>query len=318
MKVAIAQIAPVFLDKAKTLRRVVARIGEAAQQGCRLVCFGETLVPGYPVWLSRTGGAKFDDTDQKRMHGHYLREAVVPEQGDLDGVCAAAAADGIAVVLGIAEKPEDRGGHSIFCSAAHIDADGKIASIHRKLVPTYEERLAWASGDGAGLVANEVGPFKVGALNCWENWMPLARQALYAAGVDLHVMLWPGAERLTTEITRFVARESRSYVVSACGFIRENDLPTTLPMRDRIARPNEVLYDGGSCIAGPDGNWVIPPLAGREELLVAELDPTLVLQERQSFDPAGHYSRPDVLQLRVNHKRQSAVDELDDDEEAGD
>jgi len=312
VKVAIAQIAPVFLDRAATLTKVVERVREAAGQDAALVAFGETLVPAYPAWISRTDGARFESDEQKALHARYLDQAVVPERGDLDAVCDAAREGGVAVILGVAERAADRGGHSLYCSRVFIDTDGRIASVHRKLMPTYEERLAWGVGDGAGLVTHRVGPFTVGALNCWENWMPLARAALYAAGEDLHVMLWPGDRRLTEDITRFVARESRSFVVSASAIIREQDVPADVPMRDRIAPPGDVLYDGGSAIAGPDGRWIVEPVVGEERLIVADLDHAHVQRERQSFDPVGHYARPDVLRLEVDRRRQTAATWLDD------
>ena len=276
---------------------------EAAAAGCRMVAFGETLVPGYPVWLSRTGGARFDDPDQKRLHARYLEQAVVVERGDLAPVAEAAAEGGLAVVLGVAERPPDRGGHTLYCSRVFLGADGRVLSVHRKLMPTYEERLAWGAGDAAGLVTHPVGPFTVGALNCWENWLPLARAALHAAGEDLHVMLWPGSRGLTEDLTRFAAREGRSFVLSAASLLREQDLPADLPLRDTLAAPGELLYDGGSCAAGPDGEWLLPPVTNEEGLFTVELDPARVLEERQNFDPSGHYARPELLRLLVDRRR---------------
>lgn len=307
MHVAIAQFAAPFLDRSGALAQIVDRITAAAEAGAELVCFGEAVVPGYPVWLCRTDGAAFDDPLQKRLFARYSREAVCVEDGDLDPVCRAAAANGVAVVLGFVERPTDRG-HSLYCSRAIIGARGedagRVLSVHRKLVPTYEERLVWGSGDGAGLVTHRVGEFRVGALNCWENWMPLARTALYQAGEDLHVMLWPGCLRLTSDITRFAAREGRSYVISASAIIRPSDIPAEtpelLPLRESDER---FFYDGGSCIASPDGTWLVEPVVGREELIVADLDLNRVREERQNFDPAGHYARPEVLGLRVERGR---------------
>ncbi|MEM7623997.1 MAG: carbon-nitrogen hydrolase family protein [Planctomycetota bacterium] len=339
MKVGIAQMAPVFLDRRATLAKVEVWIADAGALGCELLAFGEALVPAYPVWLDRTDGARFESDYQKQMHARYLEQGVAipaadprissgtPQSGtvgsepgtpggDLAGVCEAAAAHGVAVVLGVAERALDRGGHSLFCSRVFIggrgDDAGRVLSVHRKLMPTYEERLCWAPGDGAGLVTHRVGAFTAGALNCWENWMPTARAALYAQGEDLHVMLWPGAARLTRDLTRFVAREGRSFVVSAGALIREQDLPADLPDREGIASPGEVLYDGGSCIAGPDGKWVVEPVVGEERLITAEFDHATVLAERQNFDPAGHYARPDILSLTLDRRRHVALQTRND------
>lgn len=309
MRVAIAQISPVFLNRSATLEKAVAAVKHAAAGGARLVAFGETLIPAYPLWLSRTDGARFDAADQKELHARYLRESVDIDAGHLDPLRDAARDANLSVVVGIAERPRDRGGHSIYCSCVFIDESGDVRSIHRKLMPTYEERLSWGIGDGAGLVTHCVDEFTVGALNCWENWMPLARAALYARGENLHVAIWPGCKRLTQDITRFIARESRSFVLSASSIIRAADIPRDIPHRSRIVRDEqELLYDGGSCIAGPDGEWIIPPLVDREDMLFADLSIDRVLAERQSFDPVGHYARPDVLRLSVNRRRQSTND----------
>ncbi|MFN0137797.1 MAG: carbon-nitrogen hydrolase family protein [Phycisphaerae bacterium] len=308
MRFAVAQVSPVFLDRLATTQKAANSIRAAAAKGAKLVAFGETLIPAYPLWLSRTDGARFEAADQKELHALYLRESVNIDRGDLAPLCDAACDCRIAVVVGIAERATDRGGHSIYCSCVFIAADGQIKSVHRKLMPTYEERLAWAIGDGAGLVTHAVGEFTVGALNCWENWMPLARTALYAAGENLHVAIWPGCKRLTEDITRFIAREGRSFVISASSIIRGSDIPTNTPQRSRIvASESELLYDGGSCIAGPDGAWIVEPVVGREELIVADLDLTRVYEERQSFDPVGHYARPDVLRLSVSRERQGGL-----------
>jgi nitrilase len=308
----LAQLAPIWLNRNKTLDKMLNYAQDAATRGCNLVIFGEALLPGYPFWLELTDGARFNNHVQKEIHAHYMMDAVCLEQGHLEPLCTLAKQHQLAMYVGIIERPLDRGGHSLYCSLVYIDAHGNIASVHRKLMPTYEERLAWSIGDGHGLQVHSLGAFQVGGLNCWENWMPLARTALYALGEDLHVAVWPGSERNTDDITRFIAKESRSFVASVSGLMRRTDIPTETPHSAQIigAAP-EVLANGGSCLAAPDGSWVIPPFTNEEKLVTATIDHAQVRQERQNFDPAGHYARPDVTQLIVNRKRQSTLDLVD-------
>jgi len=305
----LAQIAPVWLDRDATLAKIVARIEEAAERECNLVVFGEALLPGYPFWVELTDGARFNDKVQKEIHAHYLDQAVQIEAGHLDQVRALAAKHKLAVYLGTIERPMDRGGHSVYCSLVYVDPQGEIGSVHRKLMPTYEERLAWSIGDGYGLRVHPLGAFTVGGLNCWENWMPLSRTALYAQGEDLHVAVWPGNLRNTDDITRFIAKEARSFVSSVSGLMRKEDIPEDFPHRDIVLENcSDVLADGGSCLSGPDGEWIIEPQVGEETLAVATIDQARVREERQNFDPSGHYSRPDVTRLVVNRQRQSLAD----------
>jgi nitrilase len=308
LTVGLAQIAPVWLDREHTLAKVVAAAEEAAALGCRLVAFGEALIPGYPFWLERTGGARFNDPRQKEMHARYMDQAVQVEAGHLDPLCAVAAAHEMAIISGIIERPPDRGGHSLYATLIHISAQGEIINTHRKLMPTYEERLAWSPGDGHGLRVFKLDPFTVGGLNCWENWMPLPRAALYAQGEDFHVAIWPGSLRNTQDITRFIAVEARSYVLSVSALMRPGDFPADTPMLDEILdNCPPFLANGGSCLAAPDGSWVIEPLIEQEIVMSAGIDHRRVREERQNYDPAGHYSRPDVTQLLVNRRRQSTV-----------
>lgn len=310
--VGLAQIAPVWLDRERTLAKILESIHAAAEDQCRLVAFGEGILPGYPFWIERTDGARFNSPLQKEIHAHYLANAVQIEAGHLDQVCRLAKQRELAVMLGCIERPADRGGHSVYASLVYIDARGVIQSVHRKLMPTYEERLTWAPGDGHGLRTHRLGAFTVGGLNCWENWLPLARAALYGQGEDLHVAVWPGSVGNTKDITRFMALEGRSYVLSVSGLMRVSDIPAGTPHHSIIAAgSSETLASGGSCIAGPDGEWLVAPVANEERLIVATLDHKRVREERQNFDPAGHYARPDVLQLRINRTRQSTVSLVD-------
>lgn len=312
LKVAMAQLAPVWLNKTETLKKVEDAISKAANNGAELIVFGEGLVPGYPFWLALTGGAEWNTDVNKTLHAHYVLNSVTIENGDLDSICKLCAKHNIATYLGIIERPLDRGGHSIYASLVYIDQQGEIQSVHRKLQPTYDERLTWAPGDGNGLRVHSLKEFTVGGLNCWENWMPLPRAALYGQGENLHIAVWPGSDHNTKDITRFIARESRSYVISVSSLMRIDDFPKDTPYIDDIlANSPKQLANGGSCIAGPDGEWVVEPILHEEDVFYASLDFNQVLKERQNFDAVGHYSRPDVTQLTVNRERQSTI-KIDD------
>ena len=309
LKVGLAQISPIWLDKQKTLQKVSDYVSQAGDLDCDLVVFGEALLPGYPFWLSFTKASIFNSKMQKEIHAHYVKNGIQIEKGDLDELCHLAKAKKIAIYLGVMERAANRGGHSLYCSLVYIDKSGEIKSVHRKLQPTYEERLCWAQGDGHGLQVHSIPPFTVGGLNCWENWMPLSRTALYGMGEDLHIAVWPGAVRNTTDITRFIAQESRSYVISVSGLMRKEDIPVDFPHYKHIyENAPKIMADGGSCIAGPDGEWIIEPIADEEGLFVKILDFQKVLEERQNFDPVGHYSRPDVTKLILNRDRQSILE----------
>lgn len=308
LRVGMAQIAPVWLDKNRTIEKVLDQIESAGKNHCDLLVFGEGLLPGYPFWIGLTDATQFDSKLQKELHAHYARNAIQIETGELDSICELSKKYKMAIYIGIIERAIDRGGHSLYCSLVYINADGKIDSVHRKLQPTYDERLTWSPGDGNGLRVHQLKQFSVGGLNCWENWMPLPRAALYGLGENLHIAVWPGSDYNTRDITRFIARESRSFVVSVSSLMRKEDFPEDTPhLEEILKKAPKILANGGSCIAGPNGEWVIEPVIEKEGLIFHDIDFNKVLEERQNFDPAGHYSRPDVTRLVVNRERQSTV-----------
>jgi nitrilase len=313
LKIGMAQIAPVWLNKTKTIDKIKSFIIDAGLKKCELIVFGEGLLPGYPFWLSLTNGSEFNSTVQKEIHAHYIRNAIQIEAGELDDICHLAKKYNIAIYLGIIERAKNRGGHSLYCSLVYINAKGMIKSVHRKLQPTYEERLTWSPGDGHGLQVHDLKSFCVGGLNCWENWMPLSRTALYGLGENLHIAVWPGSVRNTTDITPFIAKESRSFVVSVSSLMRIEDFPKDTPHLEKILnKAPKIMANGGSCIAGPDGEWIVAPISEKEGLFTSVIDFNKVLEERQNFDPVGHYSRPDVTKLIVNRERQSVVNFIGD------
>ena len=308
LKVALAQISPVWLNKEKTIEKIEKSIVDAAKDNCELIVFGEALLPGYPFWLALTEGASWDLKVNKEIHAHYVRNSITIEKGELDSVCALAKEYKIAVYLGVMERAHNRGGHSIYASLVYINEKGIIKSVHRKLQPTYDERLTWAPGDGNGLQVHPLKEFTVGGLNCWENWMPLPRTALYGLGENLHIAVWPGSDHNTKDITRFIARESRSFVISVSSLMAKSDFNDNVPHVEKILEESpEILANGGSCIASPNGEWLVEPVLYKEGLIIETLDFNRVLEERQNFDCVGHYSRPDVTKLHVNRERQSTV-----------
>lgn len=305
MKVAAAQFAPVYLDRDATLDRVLDVMGDAAAAGVTLIAFPETFVPGYPSWADHTDASSFDDPDQKAAFSRYLDQAVDISRGDLDTVVTVAAQLGVFVYLGVAERSVSGG--SIYASLVAIDPTAGIVGVHRKLKPTFGERLVWADGDGAGLIAHDVaspdGAVRVSGLNCWENWMPLARAAMWAQGPQIHVATWPGSTATSIDATRFAAMEGRVFVVSAGAVLRSSDVPDDFPLLDQMLREQDTWASGGSMIVAPDGRTIAHAPDGEESLLIAEIDLSEVREARHNFDPAGHYSRPDVFQLTVDRQR---------------
>ncbi len=308
LQVALAQIAPVWSNKKKTFDKIKDTMLQAVKEKAQLIVFGEGLLPGYPFWLALTDGAQWDLKINKSLHAHYAQNAVNIEDGDIEDLCVLAKEHTMAVYLGVIERATNRGGHSLYCSLVYINEQGTICSVHRKLQPTYDERLTWASGDGNGLQVHPLEGFTLGGLNCWENWMPLPRAALYGMGENVHCAVWPGSDHNTKDITRFIARESRSYVISVSSLMNKTDFPKDTPyIEELLAAAPEQLANGGSCVANPDGSWLIEPQVNIEGVFCAEILLDRVYEERQNFDPVGHYSRPDVTQLHINRERQSTV-----------
>ncbi len=302
MRIAAAQTAPAWGDPAATAEKITEWIARAAGEGVDLVAFGEVFLSGYPFWVARTDGARWDAADQKEAYAFYLEAAVRLDGPEIGRITEAVKDLGVFTYLGIAERSASGG--TVYATLIAIDPEAGVVSAHRKTMPTYEERLVWGTGDGHGLRVHATAGMRVGGLNCWENWTPLARHSLYAQGIDLHVAAWPGSVGLTQDITRFIAKEGRCFVLSAGALLTAGDIGAEFPLRDAaLAGGEEWLYDGGSAIAGPDGAWVIEPVARNEGLVIADIDLGAVRAERQNFDPAGHYFRGDIFGVTVDRRR---------------
>lgn len=305
MRVSAVQRAPAYLDRVATLEIVVDTIREAAGQGSELVAFPETFVPGYPVWTDFTHASYFDHPLQRAAYAQYLDASVDVARGDLDPVVAVSREVGVFVYLGIAERSASGG--SVHCSLVAIDPEHGVVSVHRKLKPTFGERLVWADGDGHGLVAHRFRGAMVSGLNCWENWMPLARTALYAQGAEVHVAAWPGSPGASHDVSRFIAREGRMFVVSSGAVLHAEHVPEHFALRDALLAEGDRFSSGGAIIVAPDGTVLAEAEPDDDCLLTADLDLGLVREQRHNFDPTGHFARPDVFDLTVDRRRSTSV-----------
>lgn len=313
LRIALAQASPVWGDPLATAQRATALIAEAAGAGARVIAFPETFLGGYPFWPSRSHGAAFEDPGQRAAFGWYLEQAVVADGPELALIADACAAHGVFAFVGAAERGAGVGHGTVYCSIAAIDPARGLVGMHRKLVPTHDERMVWGRGDGAGLRTHEVDGVRIGALSCWENWMPQARHALYADGEDVHLGLWPGSRELTRDISRFIALEGRVYSLAAGGVLAFDQLPADFPLRDAIAAwPEPTPFDGGTAAAAPDGAWIVEPRADGPGLSLVDIDLSVVRGARLTFDAAGHYARPDVFRVAVDRTRQDAAVFVDD------
>jgi nitrilase len=295
--VACAQVEPAVLDREATLDRLESVAAEAAAKGAELVVFPETFVPAYPSSAWAKAFAGWQDPRAKQTFARLAQESVAVGSAAERRIAAAAKELGVWIVTGVNEVEPERPG-TIYNTLLYHSPAGELPLHHRKLVPTNHERLVWGQGDGRCLHAVETGFGRVGGLICWENYMPLARVALYESGVEIYVASTADDGDAWQPTLVHIARESRAYVVAPAHFQRESAYPDDFPLRDEIAGAG-TIGRGGSAILAPDGSYLAGPLYDEEGILYAELDPARLLAERQRFDPVGHYSRPDVLQLTV-------------------
>jgi nitrilase len=298
--VAAAQISPVFTDRAATVAKACSVIREAAARGAKLVVFPEAFVPCYPFWVWHVPAG--DTRTLRALYTELLENAVAVPGETTDALCAAARESAIAVAIGVNEINIEGSGTTLYNSMIYISADGNIAGTHRKLIPTAGERLVHAQGDGSTLDAFDLGFARVGGLICWENYMPLARFAMYAAGVEIYVApTWDRGEPWISTL-RHIAKEGRCYVVGCCSAVRREDVPERLRFTDA-----EWINPGDSAIVNPDGKFVVEPVHERQEIVYGEIDPSLLRGPRYQLDVAGHYGRPDVFQLTVDRGKRPII-----------
>jgi nitrilase len=300
--VAIVQHPPAMYDRAETLRRAVGWVDEAAKAGAGLIVFPETFVPGYPDWVWRVPPENYKLN--AAVFSHLLAGSIDLASDDLKPLQDAAARHSATIVCGIDERNGAYSGTTLYNTIVTIGQDGSILNRHRKLMPTNPERMVWGIGDGSGLRVVDTPSGRVGGLICWENYMPLARYALYAQGVHIYVATtWDQGDGWLATM-RHIALEGRCWVLGSGSAIRFSDVPADFPFRDEIYADvkEKWMNSGDSVVVNPFGEIVAGPMHEAQGVLYAECDPAKAIAARRTLDTAGHYSRPDVFELKINRE----------------
>ena len=300
--VGIVQARPVSMNLDASIALAEDLIRQAAREGAKLIVFGETWLPGYPAWLDHSPhAALWNHEPTKNVFAQLRRNSIVVPCKETNRLGEVARQYSIVLVIGVNERVEEGAGNgTLYNSLLTFGADGTLLNHHRKLVPTYTERLVWGQGDGAGLEAVTTANGRVGGLVCWEHWMPLARQAMHTSGEDIHVAVFPTVHEMHQIASRHYAFEGRCFVLAAGLIMKAGDLPAQLMTAEVGAKPETLLLRGGSCIIAPNGSYVVEPVFDEETIITAELDLTLIDKEKMTLDVTGHYFRPDVFDFKLN------------------
>lgn len=302
VKVAVVQAAPVLFDWQATVDKTCRLIREAAEKGARLVLFPEAFIPAYPwgLYFGTVIGRR-DPAGRRDWYRYWANSIDVP--GPATTAIGEAARDArVYVAIGVIERDTTYSGGTVYCTVLFFGPDGRLLAKHRKLKPTAAERYIWGEGDGSTMPVLDTELGKIGAMICWENYMPLARMAMYAKGVQLY--LAPTADsRDTWQATiRHIACEGRCFVLSCCQYVTKDMYPRDLELIKELDVMPDMVSRGGSAVVSPLGEYLAGPLFGEEGILVADLDMSLIAQGKYDFDVVGHYARPDVFKLIVNEK----------------
>ena len=307
-KIAVVQKSPIFMDKEKTITLTVDSVREAASSGAKLVIFTEAFIAGYPAWIwrLRPGG---DWALCEEIHALLLDSAVDLESEDLRPLLDIAAKLNVTIVCGMNEIDGSLSQATLYNTVVVIDTNGCIINRHRKLMPTNPERMVWGFGDGSGLKVVDTPAGRIGALICWENYMPLARFSLYSQGIEIYIAPTYDSGDDWLESLRHIAREGRSWVIGSGNLLRASDIPEDFPQRSSLyPDADEWVNSGGSVIIEPGGKIIAGPLHQTEGILFYDLDLNLVRTAKRTLDVVGHYARPDIFKLHVNTTAQSPIE----------
>jgi len=307
VKVAVVQTAPVLFDRAATVEKVSQLTSQAAAQGAQLILFPEALIPAYPRGLGFGTVVGSRSPEGRRTWQRYWENAVDVPGPTTQALGAAARRAGSYLAIGVTERDTQFSGGTLYCTLLYFAPDGRLIGKHRKIKPTAAERLIWGEGDGSTLTVLDTELGKLGGLICWENYMPLARMALYAKGVELYLAPTADARDTWQATLQHIACEGRCFVLGCNQFVTRADYPPDLEGLEDLASQPEVLCRGGSAILSPLGQYLAGPLFGEEGMLFATLDMAEVIRSKFDLDVVGHYARPDLFQLTVNERPMPAV-----------
>ncbi len=300
VNVAVVQAAPILFDREATVEKAIRLIQEAADHGAQLILFPEAFIPAYPRGFSFGMVVGSRSEPGRDLWERYWANGVDVPGPATEAIGQAARAANAYVAMGVIERDRDFSGGTLYCTLLYFGPDGALLGKHRKLKPTGAERLIWGEGDGSTLTAIDTPLGVVGGLICWENYMPLARMAMYAQGVELYLAPTADARDAWQATMRHIALEGRCYVLGCNQFVTKAMVPADLPGIEALDDRPEILSKGGSVIVSPMGEVIAGPLYDREGVLYAELDMRAIARGKLDFDVVGHYARPDVFQLHVN------------------
>lgn len=295
IKVGVVQDSPVFFDKAKTLEKMKDIIAAQASKGCQLLLFPESFVPGYPRGFDFGARIGRRTAEGKALYQEYHKNSMSLEGSEMDTLLALSKEHHIYLVVGITEKRADNG--SLYCSMVYISPTDGLLGVHRKIKPTGTERLVWAEDNGASLVTFDTHIGRLGGLICWENYMPLARMAMYQKGVQIYLAPTADSREEWTGTMRHIALEGRCFVLGSNQYFTKSMYPE--PYQALVTEEPEAICPGGSIIVSPQGKLLAGPLFGEAGVLTAELDLEDIVHAKMDFDVNGHYNRPDIFGFTV-------------------
>jgi len=308
-RVAAVQAAPISMNLDGSMEKARGLIRDAASRGAELVAFPEAWLPGYPAWLDTCRDAGiWNHEPTKNVFARLVENSVVVPSSHTQALSSLAREFSVVLSIGINERVKEGPGHgTLYNSNLLFNSDGALVNCHRKIMPTFTERMIWGMGDGMSLRAADTASGRVGGLICWEHWIPLARQVMHVSLEDIHIAAWPCVKEMNLVASRHYAFEGRCFVIACGGILRARDLPEELePLEILRAQPDAFVLNGGSAIIGPDGKILAGPIFDEETILIAEIDFSEITRESLTLDVTGHYARPDVFDLRLRSAKPGA------------